>query len=127
MKKMFGKKMIASLLTVSLLGSSVASVSYAGMIGTNSLVAASQANDSRARVSDVLSRDNVRDQMIAMGVDPVEVQGRIAALTDEELRMLDSRLESLPAGSGILGLIGAVFVVLLILEVTGVIDIFKRS
>jgi hypothetical protein len=32
----------------------------------------------------------------------------------------------LPAGGSLLGLIGAVFVVLLILEVTGVIDIFKK-
>jgi uncharacterized membrane protein (Fun14 family) len=41
---------------------------------------------------------------------------------------LSSQIESLPAGGdSVLVLIGAVFVVLLILELTGVIDIFKKA
>ena len=40
--------------------------------------------------------------------------------------MVDGALRSAPAGGDILALIGAVFVVLLVLELTGVIDIFKK-
>jgi len=41
------------------------------------------------------------------------------------LAELNSQLDSLPAG-GVLALIGAVFVVLLILELTGVINVFSK-
>jgi hypothetical protein len=58
-------------------------------------------------------------------VDPVAASERVAALTDEELRYLDGRLAELPAGAGVVEVIGIVFVVLLILELVGVIDIFK--
>ena len=51
---------------------------------------------------------------------------RIAALTDQELEQLAADLESLPAGGSLLGVAGVVFIVLLILELVGVIDIFKK-
>jgi hypothetical protein len=98
------------------------------MIGTQTLIEAEQSRDSlaRDRVERFISRDDVREQMVALGADPREVQERLAALTDEELRLLDENIETLPAG-GILVVIGVVFVVLIILELTGVIDIFKTT
>jgi hypothetical protein len=76
-------------------------------------------------VQAALARDNVQQAMVALGVDPVAAQQRVASLSAQELTQLEGQLETLPAG-GILGLIGAVFVVLLVLELTGVIDIFKK-
>jgi hypothetical protein len=76
-------------------------------------------------VQAALARDNVQQAMVALGVDPVDARQRVASLSAQELTQLEGQLETLPAG-GILGLIGAVFVVLLILELTGVIDIFKK-
>jgi len=61
-----------------------------------------------------------------MGVDPSQVDARIASLTDGELRTLAGQMNDLPAGSGALAVIGIVFLVLLILEAVGVIDIFKK-
>jgi hypothetical protein len=60
-----------------------------------------------------------------MGVDAAAVVTRLAQLTDEELVLMESRLDKLPAGAGALEVVGIVFVVLLILELVGVIDIFK--
>lgn len=74
-----------------------------------------------------LARTDVRQAMVDLGVDPDEARLRVASLSDVELQQLDGQLDSLPAGGGVLGLIGAVFVVLLILELVGVIDIFKRA
>ena len=48
---------------------------------------------------------------------------RTIALT--ELKQLDGRLDQLPAGAGVLEVIGFVMLVLIILEVVGVIDVFK--
>jgi hypothetical protein len=55
------------------------------------------------------------------------VEARLARLTDSELRTLADRIDQAPAaGADILAVIGVVFVVLLILEAVGVIDVFKK-
>jgi len=78
-----------------------------------------------SQVQSALARTELRQAMIAMGVDPVQAQMRVASLSTAELAQVQGQLDTLPAG-GILGLIGAVFVILLILELTGAIDIFKK-
>ncbi|MCL4791188.1 MAG: PA2779 family protein, partial [Gammaproteobacteria bacterium] len=51
-----------------------------------------------------------------------------ASLTDSERADVSPRMESLPAGGdGFIAVIGIVFLVLMILEFTGVIDIFKKA
>ena len=64
--------------------------------------------------------------MEQMGVDASAVEQRVARLSDQELHQLAVDMRNAPAGGDALALIGAVFVVLLILELTGVIDIFKK-
>ena len=60
-----------------------------------------------------------------MGVDATQIDSRVAAMTDAELRSLAGEIENLPAGGDALAVIGIVFLVLLILEAVGVLDIFK--
>jgi hypothetical protein len=62
-----------------------------------------------------------------MGIDAAAVDRRIAALNDRELHQLAADMRDAPAGGDALALIGAIFVVLLILELVGVIDIFKKK
>ena len=78
-------------------------------------------------VNSALAREQVRGQMAAMGVDPPAVDARVARLTDSELRSLADRMEQMPAGGDALAVIGIVFVILIILELVGVIDIFKKA
>ena len=125
MFRLFIKRFIVLVLSCSLLSSGFVSVAQAGIIGTQTLINSEQAQLQQARIEAFMTRDSVRDQMLALGVDPGEVRERLAALTPDELRMLDDQIDTLPAG-GILAVIGVVFVVLLILEITGVIDIFKK-
>ena len=77
-------------------------------------------------VNAALARDQVRSQFQSLGVDPTQVEARVAALTDAELRTLAGQMQDMPAGAGALAIIGIVFLVLLILEAVGVIDIFKK-
>ena len=65
--------------------------------------------------------------MAALGVDPADIDARVARLTDTELRTLADRMGEMPAGGDALAVIGIVFVVLVILELVGVIDIFKKT
>jgi hypothetical protein len=74
-----------------------------------------------------MSRADVRAQLENLGVDPAAATARVASLTDRELADVSSQIEALPAGGdGVLVVVGIVFLVLLILELTGVIDIFKK-
>lgn len=125
MPRIFAKRIMVWILSISLLGASLPSASYAGMISTQTQINTQQTDDPRVRVEEFISRDSVRAQLIALGADPAEVREQLAALTDEELCELDQNIDTMPAG-GILAVIGIVFVVLIILELTGTIDIFKK-
>jgi hypothetical protein len=77
------------------------------------------------RIAGVLERADVRSQLQAHGVNPADVQARVAALTDEEAADLAARIDSLPAGGvSILGAILVVFIVLLITDILGFTKIF---
>ena len=58
---------------------------------------------------------------------PPAVEGRLAALSEQEVASLADQIESAPAGGDALAVIGIVFLVLVILELVGVIDIFKKT
>jgi hypothetical protein len=78
-------------------------------------------------VLEAFARDDVRQAMERMGVDSSDAQARVASLSDAELMQVQGQIERLPAGGSALAVVGVVFVVLLILELVGVIDIFKRT
>ena len=101
-------------------------VANAALIGTLEAVESSSRSADLATVYAAVARDDVRQQLLALGVNPAQVDARVAALTDPELRTLASRMSELPAGGDALAIIGIVFLVLLILEAVGVIDIFKK-
>jgi hypothetical protein len=78
------------------------------------------------RIDAVLARSEVQQELERLGVDSAEASERVAALNDQELELLAERLEELPAGGDLLAVVGIAFVVILILELVGVIDIFKK-
>lgn len=99
----------------------------AAMIGTLQAVESSSRAQDLATVNAALAREDVRQQFVSLGVAPAQIESRIAALTDAELGRLAGQMSEMPAGGDALAVIGIVFVVLLILELTGVIDIFKKT
>lgn len=101
-------------------------VAQAELIGTLQAVEASTRAQDLAAVNSALAREEVRAQFAALGVSPAQVEARVAALTDSELRTLAGQMAEMPAGADALAVIGIVFLVLLILEAVGVIDIFKK-
>lgn len=121
------RRACVALLSASLISLGLQTPAVAGVVGTSEAMVAGQSGDALARVRGVLARDDVRDRMIELGVSPAEVEGRLAALTQAELNELADRLDQAPAGGDFLVVVGIVFVVLMILEFTGVIDIFKKA
>jgi hypothetical protein len=120
------RKTVVYVLIVSLLSMGSPMVVQAEIIGTLAGLESSQRDANLAKVSGALAREQVREQMRALGVDEAHVEARLAGLTDAELNTLAERIDNMPAGAGILEVVGIVFVVLLILEAVGVIDIFKK-
>jgi hypothetical protein len=102
-------------------------VAHAELVGTLQAVEAGTRAEDLATVSAALAKQEVREQMAALGVDPADIDARVARLTDTELRTLADRMGEMPAGGDALAVIGIVFVVLVILELVGVIDIFKKT
>lgn len=120
------KKLIALALSGSLVCAGFSSGVAAAVIDTQQAATMDVREQRLAGVNATLAREDVRNAMIGLGVDPAEAQQRVASLSDAELTQLDGQLQQLPAGGTALGLVGAVFLVLLLLEITGVIDIFKK-
>jgi hypothetical protein len=120
------RRACVALVSVSLVSLGMQAPAAAGVVGTAEAIAASR-GDARATVDAALARADVREQLAAMGVDPAAIEGRVGALSDEEIATLAGQIGQAPAGGDALAVIGVVFLVLIILEVVGVIDIFKKT
>jgi hypothetical protein len=118
-------KAVAMLIAVTFGMTGLMHTASAAVVGTRTVMMQAERADAVARVQAALDREAVQSQLMAFGVDADAAKERIASLTTEELRYLDGRLAELPAGGNALVVVGIVFVVLLILEIVGVIDIFK--
>ena len=100
-------------------------VAQAGMIGTEAVVNAAQAQQDRERLLSALNRNDVQAQLLARGVDPAQVQARVDSLTDQEVQSLSGKIDQLPAGGdSFLGALVFVFIVLLITDILGFTNIF---
>ena len=100
----------------------------AALITTEQATAGKAATSDRDRVAAFLARDDVRAQMVALGVDPAEAAQRVAGLSDAEVQRIAGHLDQLPAGQSAIGaVIGAalfIFLVLLITDLLGLTDVF---
>ncbi len=98
----------------------------AQLISSAEALALEQGDEARAIVSAYLAREDVAAELAALGVDPEVAALRAAALTPSELERLAGRIDDAPAGGSVIGVLGVTFLVLIILEWVGVIDIFKK-
>jgi hypothetical protein len=102
--------------------------SFAGMIGTETVLDATRSQEARDYLNRTLAREDVRASLIAQGIDPIEAKARVDSLSDAEAVSLADQIEELPAGGSALGiLVGAlliVFIVLLITDILGYTDVF---
>jgi len=100
----------------------------AAMVTTDQVVAQSESAGDRERVVRFMAREDVRQQLLTLGIDPDEAAQRTNTLSDDEVRQIAGKLDQLPAGEGAVGVIvGAILIVLLVLLITdllGLTDVF---
>lgn len=86
----------------------------AAMVPTDQVIDQGSATRDRERVQSFLAREDVRQQMETLGVNPDDAAARVAGLSDSEVKKIVNRLDEMPAGQGALGTILGVLVFLLI-------------
>lgn len=115
------RRMVAGLLIVCTGALSAPLPALAGIVGTETAIAGAE----RTRLAGLLERGELRAQLQALGVDPTEVQARVAALSDEEAARLVAEIDAAPAGgSDALVIALIVFLVLLFTDIMGYTKIF---
>jgi hypothetical protein len=125
MNRTITKFVIFSLLITFFSVSSLTPVAQAVVIDTQHVLS-NQNGSALFDVEGFLAREDVQAQLVTLGVDSDDARLRIAALTDQELRQLQQHINDLPAGSNALAVLGAVFLVLLVLELVGVTNVFSK-
>jgi hypothetical protein len=121
------RNFVVNLVSLSLLSLGFAQASSAAMIGTERVMQI-EARDARvSRVESILARQDVANQLVRFGVDPLAVQSRVGNMTDAELMSLEGSLDKQVAGGDAVAVVGVVFIVLIILELMGITDIFKKT
>ena len=116
---------VATVAALSVCGIGFAPAASAGVVSTTEAIQLSSHQDRLTKVATLLKQEEVAGLLVEHGVQPEAVAARLDRLTGAELVRLEQALESGIAGGDALGLIGAVFLVLLILELVGVTDVFK--
>jgi len=100
----------------------------AAMIATEKLLPAQTSQEKRDYLHQLIAREEIKDALIAQGIDPLEAQLRIQSLTEAEIQFIVDKLDHLPAGEGVviysLVVIAVIIATVLIFNFTSITDLF---
>ena len=111
------RRLLASLLVICI---AMPLPTQAAMVATDKALGSVE----REHVNQYLARTDVQARLSQYGVNARDVQARIAAMNDDEVAQLAGKIDSLPAGGDILGVIVLVFLVLLLTDILGFTKVF---
>lgn len=93
----------------------------AAMVPTDQVIDQGSATSDRERVKTFLAREDVRQQMETLGVNPDDAAARVAGLSDSEVQKIVNRLDEMPAGQDALGtILGVLVFILVVLLITDI-------
>jgi len=113
--------LIASVLSLTL----PMQAAYAGMIGVSEVAVSEQSQSQRERIKSFLEREDVVKAMQTEGLDASTAKARVDALTDQEVQQVAGKIDTMPAGGDILGILFTIFVVLLVTDILGFTKVFS--
>ena len=103
---------------------------FAGIVETDQAVSHELTGQDRARINAFIDREDVLAQLQKQGVTAGEAKARVNALTDDEAHKIAGKLDQLPAGGDVVGIILIlvfIFVVLLVTDVLGFTHFFPST
>ncbi len=120
------KRLVCAVLAFSVLNLGLQGIASAGIVTSSDVVTAEQIRIDRAQLKTWLAKEEVRDQLVAMGVDVEQAASRVDTMTEQEIQQLAANMHEMPAGAGFIETAVLAFLVLVVLEVTGVTDILPN-
>lgn len=100
----------------------------AAMINTETFMNSARGQEARDQLIKLLAREEVQAALKTHGIDSMEAKSRIDALSDDEVIHIADQIDQLPAGAGAIEFLIVVllllFLTLIILDLTGVTDVF---
>jgi len=94
----------------------VGTMAQAQMISTDTAIERSAAQMDRASLMAELQKDDIRQEIIRLGVSPEEAEARLAALSDAEVSAMLREIDEQRAGAGVVETIGTIFIILLVTD-----------
>lgn len=100
----------------------------AALVSSDQVLTESEVEADRTRIAALIMREDAQRQLRAEGIDPDEALARVATLSDAEVAQIAARVDTIPAGQGVVetvvGALLVVFIVLLITDLAGLTDVF---
>ena len=109
--RFLGIFMTALMLTLSIPFHSVG----AALIGTETVLESVPGREARGQLKQLFAREDVQATLIAQGIDPMEANRRIDALSDDEVIRVVDEIDRLPAGGNTLLLIGGIILAAMVI------------
>ena len=120
------KRLICVVLALSVFNLAFAGVANAGILSSSDIVTAEQVQLDRAQLKSLFARADVQDKLIAMGVDVAAAQLRVDTMSEQEIQQMAASMDEMPAGAGFVETLVLAFLILIVLEVTGVTDVLPN-
>ena len=120
------KRLICVVLALSVFNLAFAGVANAGILSSSDIIAAEQVQLDRTQLKSLFARADVQDKLIAMGVDVAAAQLRVDTMSEQEIQQMAASMDEMPAGAGFVETLVLAFLVLIVLEVTGVTDVLPN-
>jgi len=125
MNRIFIKLLSLTLATTMLIGTLPVAYASSGMVGTDAVIAQESFEFDRDQLLAMLDSDAVTEALTRRGVSMDQARERIAAMSEQEIQMLNERMDSLPAGSNnVLGILFSIFIILLVTDLLGLTNVF---
>lgn len=118
------KRLIASCLIVCLAVTGFPGAAQAGLIATDEVASSASLESNRARLDAFLARADVQQALQKQGLSPQAAAERMRSMSDAEVAQLAGRLDQLPAGGDVLGVLFTIFIILLVTDIMGLTKVF---
>tara|TARA_R110000744_G_scaffold7183_7_gene24616 strand:- start:6329 stop:6700 length:372 start_codon:yes stop_codon:yes gene_type:complete len=105
--------------------SSLPITSMAGNVSSAVVIEQQRSAITKQQILSMVDSDEVQQQLVALGVSSTDAKNRINNLTNAELAQLNMQINDAPAGSGIVGTIVTVLVVVAVLDLLGITDAYS--
>ncbi|TRY30722.1 PA2779 family protein [Aliiglaciecola sp. M165] len=117
------KKRYSLLLGVFLSLSAFIGSAHAEAISSATIMKSQHAFYNKQQIIQMVSREDVQNQLVSLGVNKEDAIVRINVMTDSELNQLNAHLNDAPAG-GVVGAVLTVLAIVAILDLLGVTDVY---